>query len=159
MHRMTKFYLSMVILLMVSQGVATASIADKTAIRELDREMVDALNARDIDRYLSFFADEAIWMPPNSPAVVGKASIRELVSQLLEIPDYTVTHHPHTIKVSISGDLAYLFYVYEFLVKEAKGETVIERGKDISVFEKIDGSWKLVIDMWNSDTPLGNESR
>jgi ketosteroid isomerase-like protein len=96
-------------------------------------------------------------MPPNQPAVVGKAAIRELVSQLLEIETFTVAHHPRTVEVSLGGDLACLYYTYEFTVKDAKGTAVTEKGKDISVYKQISGSWKLVIDMWNSDAPAANE--
>lgn len=153
MYRRSALDLSLVALLMVSPVVAAENAADQAVIRALDTEMVAALNARDIDRYMNCLAEDAVWMPPNAPVVVGKAAIRDLVSQLFEVPEYTVAHHLLTIKVSRSGDMAYLVYAYEFAVEDATGNPVMEKGKDISVFEKVDGSWKLTIDMWNSDAP------
>jgi len=143
-----------VALLVGSPALVEGSGPDEAAIRTLDTEMVAALNGRDVDRYLGFLSEDAIWMPPNRPAVVGKAAIRELVSKLIEIPDYTVAHHPRSIEVSRGGDLAYLSYEYEFTVKSADGATVTERGKDVSVFRREGGSWELVIDIWASDGPL-----
>jgi uncharacterized protein (TIGR02246 family) len=157
MHRTAGLLLSLPILLMASPAPAVDSTADQAAIREVDREMVAALNARDVDRYLSHLAEDATWMPPNQPAVVGKAAIRELVSHLLEIPNFTVAHHPRTLEVSLSGDLGCMSYTYEFTVKDAKGTAVTEKGKDISVYKKVGDSWKLLIDMWNSDAPEANE--
>jgi len=140
-------------LLAGSPELAEGGGADEAAIRALDREMVAALNGRDVDRYLGFLAEDAIWMPPNHPAVVGKAAIRKLVSQLCEIPDYTVAHHPRSIEVSRDGDLACLSYAYAFTVKSPDGTTVTEKGKDVSVFRRVGDSWELVIDIWNSDAP------
>jgi C_GCAxxG_C_C family probable redox protein/uncharacterized protein (TIGR02246 family) len=142
---------------MTSPAAAAEETAAQAAIRALDGEMVAALDARDLGRYMSHLAEDATWMPPNLSAVTGRSAIRELVSELLEIPDFTVAHHPLAIEVSHGGDLAFMTYAFEFTVKDENGTAATEKGKDVSVFKKVDGSWKLIIDMWNTDGPPASD--
>jgi ketosteroid isomerase-like protein len=82
--------------------------------------------------------------------LAGKPAIRELIGGLLGLPDFSVTHHPaDTIVVSQSGDVAYVSYGYELTVPDEQGGSITETGKDISIFEKQDGTWKLVVDIWS----------
>lgn len=159
MSRIAAFFVALPVLLVAAPASVEDSTVDQAAIRALDREMVAALNARDVNRYMNALAEDATWMPPNQPAVVGSGAIRKLVSQLCEIPDYTVAHHPRTVEISSSGDLAYLFYTYAFTVKDADGTAITEKGKDLSIFRRVGGSWRLVIDMWNSDAPAADATR
>ncbi len=128
--------------------------ADEASIRKTDSDMVAALNARDVDRWLTFFASDAKMMPPGAPPVAGKEAIRKLIAELMTIPNFAVAHHLESVVVSRSGDLAYVSYSFELTVKDAKGQPVTERGKDISVYKKeSDGSWKLAVDMWSENQP------
>jgi ketosteroid isomerase-like protein len=78
-----------------------------------------------------------------------------LISGLLSLPNFSVTHHPpDSIVVSRSGDLAYISYAYELSVPAPQGASITEAGKDISIFKKgADGAWKLVVDMWSPNGP------
>ena len=57
--------------------------ADEAAIRQVDRDMVAAGNAHDIDAWLAFIADDARMLPPGAPPVVGKDAIRDLVNAFM----------------------------------------------------------------------------
>lgn len=140
-------------LLVVACAAPTDNAADEAAIRAVDIEMVAALNARDLDTWIGFLAEDARMMPPGSSAVEGKPAIRQLISGLLSLPDFSVVHHPlDSVVVSESGDLAYVSYAYELTVPDDGGGSVTELGKDISVFGKeADGSWRLLVDIWNAN--------
>ena len=123
--------------------------AERSAIHAVDSLMIAAIDARDIDRLLSFFADSASMLGPNAPAIVGKAAIRAMATEMMAAPNLSVIHHPGTIEVSRGGDMAYHRYAYEITVG-----TVTERGKDLSLFTKqADGAWKLLFDAWSPDAP------
>ena len=127
--------------------------ADAVAIRKVDAEMVAALNARDVDRWLTFFASDAKMLPPCAPAVVGKEAIRKMIAEYLAPPSFAVAHHLESVVVSKGGDLAYVSYSY------ALGKPVTETGKDISLYRKeSNGSWKLIIDMWSENQPASDPS-
>ncbi|HAJ75027.1 MAG TPA: hypothetical protein DCM64_01085 [Gammaproteobacteria bacterium] len=128
--------------------------ADQAAIREIDREIVRALNARDVETFLGFLADNARMQPPNAPILDGKPAIREMIEGLFALPDFSVTHTLDRIVVSESGDLAYISYVYQLTEPTEEGGTGTEEGKDISIYQKqADGNWKLTIDMWSANQP------
>jgi len=38
-------------------------------------------------------------------------------------------------------------------------EDVGAKGKDVSVFNKVGGSWQCFVDVWNSDAPAFNEAQ
>lgn len=132
------------------------SKTDEDAIRIVDCEMVAALNSRNLEKWLSFLAEEVRMMPPNEPILEGIPAIREIVTELLSLPNFSVTHNSaDRIVVSDSGDLAYISYSYALTVPDSQGASKTEKGKDISIFQKqSDGSWKLVVDMWS---PNGTE--
>ena len=126
---------------------------DEAAIRAVDAQMVAALNALDIDRWIGFIADDARMMPPDSPPVEGKPAIREFISGLASLPAIWVTHFDlDSIVVSESGDLAYVSFHYELRIRVGAltAGSRTEFGKAISIFEKeADGSWKLAVGMWS----------
>jgi ketosteroid isomerase-like protein len=63
---------------------------------------------------------------------------------------WTPTH----IKVTKSGEMAYVSGTYEWVGKDAGGKEVKDRGKYLEVWEKqADGTWKCSADCWNSDLP------
>jgi ketosteroid isomerase-like protein len=60
--------------------------------------------------------------------------------------------------VSSAGDLGYTTGSYEVTVNDAKGNPVTSRGKVVVVWKKQpDGSWKAVLDIWNSDGSAASE--
>ena len=58
------------------QQPAGFSAADRTAIRQADANSVKLMNAKDWKGALADYADDAIEMPSNGPAVQGKAAIQ-----------------------------------------------------------------------------------
>ena len=134
------------LVLLCSTFPARASSADEQEIRRIDSELVATLNAREIDKWLSYFADDGEMWPPSAPCVVGKDAIRKMIEGYAATPTFAVAHHLESVVVAQSGDLAYVTYTYEM------GNPVAERGKDVSIYRKEpDGSWKLIIDMWSPD--------
>ena len=133
--------------------------ADEAAIRRVDAGLVAALNTRDVDRWLSFFAPDAKMMPPGALPIEGKEAIRNFIGELLTIPDFFVAHHLQSVEVSRGGDLAWVSYSYELTVKDPSGKPVTEKGKDISIYRKqSDRSWKVVVDMWSGNQPSTSSS-
>ena len=127
--------------------------AEAAAVRQVDRAIVAAANAHDIESLHEVFADDARMLPPNAPPVVGKDAIRELAGALIS-PDFEVRHDLDEVVVSRGGDLAYVSYAYELTFTGPEGTPLTETGKDISIYKKNeDGAWKLAIDMWSSNEP------
>jgi uncharacterized protein (TIGR02246 family) len=128
-------------------------------IRRLDAEWARAAQARDIDRVLSFWANDAIVFPPGSPPVVGKAAIREFVMRSFQTPGFSISWKMGNVAVSRSGDLAYATGTNRLTFNGSDGKQVTVDGKAVTVWRKEkEGDWKCVIDIWNDVSSPGQGS-
>ncbi len=113
-----------------------------------------AAQAKDLVHWASHFTDDATLFPPNQPIVKGKEAIQELMTEWIANPDFGVNWQTTKVEVSKAGDLGFASGTYEFTLNDEKGKPVSELGKWVSVYKKqIDGRWKCVTDIWNSDQP------
>lgn len=128
--------------------------ADESALRTLDEEWSRSVASRDVEKVISYYADDAVVMPPNIPTLTGKDSIRTLWRSMLESPLFSGGWKATKVEVAESGDLAYLSGNYEFREQDAGGNQITDKGKYLVVWKKqADGSWKCVANMFNSDLP------
>ena len=152
----TKFVLAGCIALLSFTFVGAASAADtkiEQALRDLDAQWSTAAGAKDLDKTVSFYSDDAIVMPPNAPAATTKEAIRNVWKDLIASAS-SVSWKATRIEVAKSGDIAYLSGTYEVTLNDASGKLVNDRGKYLEVWEKqADGKWKCGADIWNSDLP------
>ena len=136
-------------------GCAPRSQADAQAeVFRADAEWLKAVQARDAERALSYWADDAIVFSPGSPAVSGKAAIREFVAKSLSTPGFSITWNTAAVVVSGSGDLAYTTGTNRVTVDAPDGKQVVIDGKAVSIWRRQkDGAWKCVVDIWNDAAP------
>ncbi len=136
--------------------VGTAAAADpkiEQTLRDLDAEWTAAAGAKDVDKTVSYYADDAIVLPPNVPAATTKEAIRAQWKKDLDSM-ISGSWKPTRVEVAKSGDMAYASGTYEWIYKDASGKTITDHGKYLEVWEKqADGSWKCSADAWNSDLP------
>lgn len=137
------------------QAFLDTQAAEERAIRQVDAALLKAPAEKDLERILSFFAEEGSMFPPNAPIATGKEAIRGVWSQLLASPGLALTWQMVKVEVSRAGDLAYAQGTYELTTNGPKGQPVTDRGKWVSVLKKRpDGTWQVVADIFNSDQPL-----
>lgn len=135
-------------------AIAKARAEDEQTIRRLDAAWVKAAAARDVDTWVSFYARDAAVLPPNEKAMTNSASIRQSIEALLHLPGLSLSWQPTKIEVARSGDLAYLYGTYTLSMTDDKGKPVTDYGKNVEIWKKqADGSWRCVLDTWNSDLP------
>ncbi|HZE36888.1 MAG TPA: DUF4440 domain-containing protein [Candidatus Eisenbacteria bacterium] len=126
--------------------VETAS----AAIRRLDAEFMRAAAAHDGATLVeAFYARDAVLMPPNSPAVEGRESIRQMLQGLMD-SGLTSIKLETTVTAS-SGDLAYGRGRYTMNLEPAGGAPVTDVGKYVVVYRRQAGAWRAVTDIFNSD--------
>ena len=124
--------------------------ADKAAIRTLHDQTAAASNAGDL---AALFTDDAVFMPPNEPAVIGKEAIRTWAQGLFD--QFTFEETVTTEEVQVAGDWGFTRVTYTAKVTpKAGGEPQEETGKCIYIVHRQpDGSWKYTRCIWNSDQP------
>ncbi len=101
----------------------------------------------------SYYADDAVVLPPNMPIVNGKAGAQQTWLTML-VPDNSISWTTSTAVSAASGDMVVTQGTYTASFQGPDGKAVPETGKYLEVWKKqADGSWKVVRDIWNSDLP------
>jgi uncharacterized protein (TIGR02246 family) len=127
---------------------------DESVIREIETEAKRAAVARDLERYSSFYADDAALFWPGTPMVTGKAAIREFMKSFFAMPSFTLSFQTVKVQVSGSGDMAFSWGVNAVTLTDPAGNVVKDKGKYLTVYLKQpDGNWKVIADTGNSDLP------
>jgi uncharacterized protein (TIGR02246 family) len=128
--------------------------ADEQVIREIETEWAKVVAAKDVERFMSFYADDASVFEPGTPIVTGKDAIRKTADALFAIPGLSVSFQTVKVEVSRSGDLAYSYGTNAMTMNDPKGKPLTDKGKYVTVYRKQpDGAWKAVADIRNSDLP------
>lgn len=141
----------LLVVLAVSPVLATKTKSDEAAIRALVATWSQAAGAKDLDKTVSFYADDASMLPANAPIATGKTAIRAAWSQFMAMPGFSIHFAPSKIVVSKSGDLAYDLGTFELTVNDAQGKPVTTVGKYVVSWQKRGQEWKVVADIFNDD--------
>ena len=138
-----------------TQTAADTRAADETTLRNLDAEWSKAAGAKDIDKTVSYYSDDALVMPSNTPVLQGKAAARAMWQAMFSMPGFGGGWKPTKAEVARSGDVGYTTGTYEINETDASGKQKTDKGKYLAVWKKqADGSWKCVADMFNTDLPV-----
>jgi ketosteroid isomerase-like protein len=145
----TKRFVLSVCLALVPVTLAFAAGADEKAVRDADAEWSKVAGAKDLDKTVAFYAEDAVVMPPNEAAVTTKDGIRNLWKGFLDsLQD--ISWKTTRVETAKSGDMAVLTGTYEMTMKDGTKD----KGKYCEVWEKkADGKWKVGTDMFSSDLP------
>ena len=145
----TKQFVLGVCVALVPISAAFAGSADEKAVRDADEQWSKVAGAKDLDKTVAFYADDAIVMPPNEAAVTTKDGIRNLWKGFLDsLQD--ISWKTTRVEVAKSGDMAVLIGTYVMTMKDGTKD----KGKYCEVWEKkANGKWKVGTDMFSSDLP------
>ncbi len=132
--------------------------AEANKLMELSTEWSQSVKDKNIEKMLSFWADDAILMSPNEAAVIGIDSLRAMVERSMKIPGFDINWKPQEAYVSKSGDLGYVIIKnYMTMPIDTLGNTRTVFNKGVEIWKKqSDGSWKNVIDITNSDPSINS---
>jgi uncharacterized protein (TIGR02246 family) len=128
--------------------------ADEAAIRDAVKEWSAAAQAKDAERFASFYAENAALMLEGAPDMRRKAAIHEGVAGMMADPNFALSFESDNAVAARSGDLAYETGTYTLTVSDAEKNPATQRGHYVVVWQKqADGAWKVVVDSPVSDPP------
>jgi ketosteroid isomerase-like protein len=123
-------------------------------LRDLDAEWAKAAAAKDVERTIAYYSDDAVVLPPNATSATTKETIRNVWKDMLASPSLAISWEPIRVELGNSGEIAWVSGTYQLTMNDASGKPVNDRGKYLEVWEKQPaGNWKCAADMWNSDLP------
>jgi uncharacterized protein (TIGR02246 family) len=133
--------------------------ADIKAVKRVEAAWVEDIATKDVDKFASYYSDDASLLLPNAPIINGRENIEAALKPMLADPNFALTFQSTRAEASKGGDFVYTIGAYSMTTSRPKDKTpVTDKGKYLTVFKKqADGSWKAVADMINSDTPAVSE--
>jgi len=129
--------------------VADAAV-DEAAIRAINPQWFQGYAAGDADAMAALYAEDAVLSPPGAPMARGRAAIREfLAGDIAAAQAAGIKFNPGASpEFAVSGDMGWEWNT--FTVTDGSGATV-DTGKYVTVYQRKDGNWAIVRDIWNSD--------
>lgn len=147
---------SIALLLLFFASIATAQTnveRERAALLKAEADFEKARAEKGLEGWLSFFADDTADVAPALPITFGKQAMRKRLEKVWN-PNLKLTWKPVKADVGESGDLGYTFGTWELTGKSRSGKDVRLTGKYATVWKKQkDGSWKVVLDLGNTDPP------
>jgi|SRR5579862_369768 len=133
-------------------SMALAQSNDENEIREADKAWSHAVDSKNLDKSVSFYADDASLLPSNAPIANGTEQIRKFWSQLMSKPGFGLTFAPSKIVFSKTHDMAYEIGTFALKLNDPQGMPTGTLGKYIVVWRKQPKhGWKVVADIFNTD--------
>ena len=135
------------------QPVGPLTEEDIATIRSLGAALDEAALASDWGALAALLTEDAVFMPPNGPAVEGRGAIQEWI----ESSGIVMTAHTFEFTdVGGQGDVAYGRATYtEAYTLGGVAPAIEDAGKVLGVLRRQpDNSWLIAAWCWNSDLPL-----
>lgn len=122
----------------------------KSDIQAIETEWASAINARDINRIMAVYADDAVSMANNGPMLEGKAAIQQDQEKNMKTAKTGNVMSFETLDVYGDGDV--VTETGKSTTKDATGK-VVGTGKYMAVYEKRDGTYRCIREIYNNDKP------
>lgn len=121
---------------------------EKQQIEQLLSTYKNSLNTSDAALAQSLYAKDGIFMPSGGPSAIGQENI--LASYQFIFTQIQLNIEFYIDEIVVEGDFAFATTSSKgTTLIHASGQTVPEENRELFVFEKIDGAWKIARYMFN----------
>ena len=122
------------------------------AIQDADKQYADAFNRGDVAAIVALHTEDVLYLPPNASAVNGRQGVESAEKEQLDAGWKNLSFS--SVQIGSDGDLAYHVGTFSIDAPTDEGLTT-EKGKFVDIYKRqADGSWKIHVSIFNSDTPL-----
>jgi ketosteroid isomerase-like protein len=134
------------------QSATNSRAPQQNELRQASAEWDRLFNAADASKLGLLYAEDAISMPPNNPTIRGRQAIQADFESLFA--SNVARHETKLDEILMEGNLAIEVAHYRLTYKpRSGGPEIVESGKHLECRGKIDGQWKIMVEIWNLDTP------
>ncbi len=125
------------------------SLEDRDALQAYAEEIVSQCLDRDFDPLVERLTDDVVLMPPDEPAVIGKAAAADFLEAYPIITAFSFTIE----SADGRADHAAVRSSFDLTVETEDGETRMV-GKVLATYRKEGGRWRVATQCWNLDAPV-----
>lgn len=135
-----------------TQNIKIMEKQEKQKIEALLSEYEKSLNTSDAILAQSLYTKDGIFMPTEAPSGIGSEGI-------LKSYQYVFSQIQLNIKffieeIQLEGNMAFAVTSSKGTTRiNATGDTIPEANRELFVFEKVDGNWKIARYMFNKTEP------
>ncbi len=122
------------------------ALAERERLLQADRAWAAAAGTDDLERILTFWADDAKIYAGSGPPIAGKDAIRSFITRNRSQPGFSITWEPTDAIVSRNGDLVITMGTGRISMIDGAGKKVARRTSYGSVWRKVDGEWKCAVE-------------
>ncbi|NIM57311.1 MAG: SgcJ/EcaC family oxidoreductase [Pseudomonas stutzeri] len=142
----------------LAQSPCTTGGADVTAVKKISEVVDHAFASGDAAALAAVVAEDAVWMPPEEPTIIGRAAIETRYANLFRElhAEFTgVTHSLEVVEVRVCGNWAMSRgHIRLALVLPTVPQPIEITGKNVHTYvRQPDGGWLIASDIWNFDAP------
>lgn len=121
---------------------------EKSAIEKLLFSYRDALNTSDVNKVLPLYTNDGIFMPSNAPSAIGQEQIKGSYEFVFKTIQLNIEFYID--EIIVHGDFAFARTTSKgTTLIHANGQTVPEENRELFVFQKTNGQWKIARYMFN----------
>ena len=130
---------------------------DLAAVAEARDAVLAALHNDDISGIVAALPEAHLTMAPGAPTVPDNDALRQWHQNRIDLFTFGAEHV--TEEVILAGDFAIERWSSQSrLTPRGEGDVVEDSNKGLWVWQRqVDGAWKLLWSLWNSDLPVGTD--
>jgi uncharacterized protein (TIGR02246 family) len=129
-----------------------SSGTDEAKFDEMIQDYLDAFNEGDYRRVASYWAEDAVHLPPIGPEVRGRAALEEFYRQSFEIMNARISDYSNEFR--FVGDHVFVRESFTVTIQPPGKETVSRPGKGMWIGKKeADGVWRTFWALARLDEP------
>src|SRR5436190_4128498 len=120
-----------------------------------DAEWADLATAgKDLERIVSYFTDDVLFITPGQQTLEGKAAVRAFVDASLKTPGFKIHWISEKPVFSPDGKVAYMRGSSELTFPGPGGTTTTSRTRGITIWRiDSDGQWRCAVDISTEQPP------
>lgn len=135
----------------------TATKVELESLRSAALAYQEAASAKNADAVVGMYDETALMIPPNAEIVdEGLEGVEGYQFGFIVTPGVSLDFELIRVEVAESGDIGWTFAIGDITIQREGEEPGRDIVRDFHTWKKqADGSWKIVVDMWNSGMPSG----
>ena len=124
---------------------------DLQAINAKRKQYANDFNQGDAAVVAAHYTEEAKYLPPNSPMIVGREGIQAFIQGGFDagVGNFQLT----MIDLQVYGDMAHDIGKYTLTIQPEEGEAISDNGKYLVILKRVNGSWQLDAVSLNTSLP------
>ncbi len=114
----------------------------------------DAGKTMDVNKILSYYTDDARVLPPGEASVAGMPALKTYMDGFKSLTNFQASFEVPLIHLDSNGEMGYSLSNGALSWENEEGKLQEEKIRDLHIWVKVNGQWRISIDTWNALPPL-----